>query len=1049
VANKIYPQPNLYGIRDLSGRTAPIPQDRIPAHLAHIFLLTQWGDTMPQLVSANSAGLTYGINSFDPRYPWANHQTAVANVFLKNGCPILAQRIRLPGAETAMIRLSMETIPTILPIYARNLDGSIVYQSNAVGQPTPVQTGTTNGTRIVWWLGADMYPMEQQGFGLGQPISNYRLGSALSSTGIQLGSLTRIDQISGGIPVTTAITPASTLTPIWDIPAANFGAYGNTFGITLKPLSTQDTGSNALLIEQLRTMLYNVQIVQAPLNGGGAIVIPSNLGESAIVGAMVQNLVNPQSTAQLSLQTELVNQYQSIDDPALVPVQSAFAQSKIYQPYFDAVLKQLITGYTYQGVTIAGEASWDNAASYYGRDSVAAFSDPLNFKLLNAFTGVDQHGVPYWSIDTVDSTMFGGVSFNLPLYAAGGDDGLISNSGAYDNLANLEQFDNAVMEQLTYYGALEAPVRDIARYPLSGLWDTGFSLETKRAMLIPLTVRKDIIAVLSTFSLADYVGPPVATVVHPLGAPTVTFLDDTNMDGRISGLEYRNPSTVRLSIPTGAVVGDTWNSSILGGGGSATGILSLVDLALGYVTVSYVLTHGSSYTVQASYVNAGGQGAIGAGTISIGLNAPVVSYPTDITRSGTIVSATYINPMPVAVTLPVGVVAGDTWALTITETPLGGLAVVSNQSGAVTLTDVANGYIRKFMDITTLADIGKVVASATYTHDSVTSDPGSASINIDATISAPVVSFPADINHDGVIEITELVTPTPVEFTVPVEAVAGDIWTATAAGYGSTQGTLTPAQIAAGVVDTGFAVQPNLATVDYVLPPTSTMPTITFPGDPTHSGSVTVGPDTLPLLVRASLPSGTLIGDMWYVRAAGFAPATGVVNNVDLANGYITAYFIVTANLPPAPPLSPPPLSNISCAGATGQVTIEGAGTVGGIPYINSSIYVNGNHIQDANLGSYGQQYTALAPYVTVNVQPDVGIRYNIVNASSNNVRIEVKPAAGLSGYIGLLNTWSQVGNPTAIFYDLNDQVIPVNSPPNESNGYINFSRMTVCLIPN
>ena len=144
--------------------------------------------------------------------------------------------------------------------------------------------------------------------------------------------------------------------------------------------------------------------------------------------------------------------------------------------------------------------------------------------MLNIFTGKDYNDVPYFSFTVEYSENFDGVRFgqNVPFYATGGNDGLVYTNGRPDRLANLKIYDDLVATELSNWGSLEAPMLDSAKYPVSSIWDSGFSMNTKKKCFIPMSLRKDVYVVVSPQAVADnYAG-------------VWKYMEPNNMDTEIS-----------------------------------------------------------------------------------------------------------------------------------------------------------------------------------------------------------------------------------------------------------------------------------------------------------------------------------------------------------------------------------------------------------------------------------------------------------------------------------------------------------------------------------
>lgn len=532
---KATPRAILRGIQDLSRRKLVVEAEQLPQHLPLIYLLTERGPTLPQVAIGDSFAQLYGSNSLDLRSKYATHATVLANTIMANGNSCMIQRIKPAGATTALLRLSLEMIPEELPVYERNADGSIKY--DALGQPIQETNVSdelvfTIGQRLVWHVGVSAYTGAAKEFGKGVKNATYRLSTY---TPVGADPLSSLDDGDGG-----AID--STLWPILDLEVVDFGDHGNRKGIRLAAPNADDLSpGDVATMNAIGAYLYRITCVERPEDSITPNIIETVSGEMFLDLALKDGVVNPLTGAQLSMTDVFLDAYEQLDDPSIVPIYGPFGRMHLYRTNLEEVLETLIEGgieVNSNFTTTAGEKTWDTTAATYGRTTDIQFTNkPANRPLLNIFTGIDQNGVPYWSFDVSKSVVYDGVAFgdNNVHYATGGDDGLVFDiNGKPDFLANTSILDEAVGNETANFGSLEAKMLDDAKYPFSTLWDSGFSLATKRKMLTLVSKRKDVNVFLATQSVADYTGVNLAgtgTVVidHPeqLDVGSVRLTDDT------------------------------------------------------------------------------------------------------------------------------------------------------------------------------------------------------------------------------------------------------------------------------------------------------------------------------------------------------------------------------------------------------------------------------------------------------------------------------------------------------------------------------------------
>lgn len=491
------PQAVLHGIKDISAR-ARLPEiESVPQHLPQVFILTERGDTLPQIVGGTAFNEIYGINSLDYASEFANHATVLTSKLLAAGNMILAQRIELPGASTATLRISAEVIPTSIQLYKRDEAGQIEYRLDPVNGQVPVEDGEPiTGVRVIFHVGTDLFPTEQKAFGTARVTTAIRAGDTKGIDGItQLSSL--------GAEVT------STLYPVLEFKANSFGGFGDRLGLRLDaPHVDSASPANISLIESIKSFIYRFTLVERSKANTTYKIVNTAGEDTSLEAVLKENVVNPRLNNQMSMADIFAPAYEITNDSGTQSAPGPFSEVKVYEDSINRLLTLLTQGGELSGVTVVGEKDFDLDAAMYGR--TYSFEDEANKHMLNLFTGVDYNNVPYHAFRVDNAQMFGGVSFanGAVHYASGGSDGLVyDQNGRPDKRANLKLFDLAVRHQLENWGDLEAKMLDAAYYPVSTIWDSGFSIDTKKSMLIPMSKRKDVYVVLSTEAVADWVDP--------------------------------------------------------------------------------------------------------------------------------------------------------------------------------------------------------------------------------------------------------------------------------------------------------------------------------------------------------------------------------------------------------------------------------------------------------------------------------------------------------------------------------------------------------------
>jgi VCBS repeat-containing protein len=336
-------------------------------------------------------------------------------------------------------------------------------------------------------------------------------------------------------------------------------------------------------------------------------------------------------------------------------------------------------------------------------------------------------------------------------------------------------------------------------------------------------------------------------------APTVVISTDTNNDGTLSNTELGASTsvTVKITVPTGTVVGDTLNITNPDGSVTPHAVVA-ADLTDG-VTLTYARpADGASLTVSATITDAAGNTSTpGSDSATVGdttaTAAPTVVISTDTNNDGTL-SNTELGAstsVTVKITVPTGTVVGDTLNITNPDGSVTPHAVVAaDLTDGVTLT-----YARP-------ADGASLTVSATITDAAGnTSVPGSDSATVGDTTAtaAPTVVISTDTNNDSVLSNTELgaSTSVTVKVSVPTGTVVGETLNIT-----NPDGSVTPHAVVAADLTDGvtltYARPADGSSISVTATLTDAAGNTSLPG----SDSATVGDTT-----AANAPVVTIVDD--------------------------------------------------------------------------------------------------------------------------------------------------------------------------------------------
>jgi hypothetical protein len=262
----------------------------------------------------------------------------------------------------------------------------------------------------------------------------------------------------------------STRYPICDVPASFFGSAGDLTGLRFWAPTTR--GLDPLdqdLAEEQGAYFYRMQIVKKPDAKSSPIV------HRTINDAMyVQFALNPEAydskyRTDLFADRVIMKAYRNMD----LGVTGVPTYGPVDQVYW-----------YHENILALSTAVLANEAALSNLDSESPY-------LINILTGKTFNGAPYHSL-IMQGPLDGGLEFseNATTYLTGGSDGTM-NAATYEAL---------VSTQLDNFGQLDVKYEDLARYPFSVFYDSGFDIETKLKIPRLMSIRKDISVCLATQS---------------------------------------------------------------------------------------------------------------------------------------------------------------------------------------------------------------------------------------------------------------------------------------------------------------------------------------------------------------------------------------------------------------------------------------------------------------------------------------------------------------------------------------------------------------------
>ena len=454
------PMINDLGTRDLSIRQVGTPTLNIPQHLPKFYLFAEKGPVGPYFVdfSANPITQIYGSNTFDTKSKYYTHQTVFANAAIANANNCVVHRVVAPDAnDVANLTLYLDVLPTEVTLLEKNSDGSLKLDTNG----NPIEAKDSNGDPII----VNGYKVKWVIDHESVPFGSYQVGLKTQRNGTQ--SKNGVQSIQY---------------PIFEVAAHDVGEFGNNLAIRLFAGSTQDTTiafpTVTLNDGKLYPYFFKLYQLTNPVTGSISAVLNSLSSE------YVKVLLDPEGIDPISDSTVYIDKVISdyyIDNDMYVT--TGLGKFYTYQSNLRELLEKFYT------------SEMDIEDPH--RDSQINNSED-NYYAFNIISFTSSNGSPYQTVQLVDEDDSTRLTKNTNLFLAGASDGTI----------NEDVLDELVYRDLLNYADPLHEYNDLVIHPESILYDSGFTLKTKKAFPMFISNRKDTFVILSTYA-------------HNAAAPTI------------------------------------------------------------------------------------------------------------------------------------------------------------------------------------------------------------------------------------------------------------------------------------------------------------------------------------------------------------------------------------------------------------------------------------------------------------------------------------------------------------------------------------------------
>jgi hypothetical protein len=434
------------GTDDQSTRALVPEPVAVPTHLPKIYIYAKKGPTTPQLVVGDSRVQMYHEDSFDLRKPYANHATVLSNIVNSQANQQMLQRVKPADAgPNSSLRLFIDVLPTMLPLYERAADGSFLLDEDGLKIPT------------------------------GQTIAGYRVKFVADQVRPKIDGSDSFGQsgIVNGDQTDTTTGTQSQRYPIMDLRAPYFGSDGNNFGLRLWTANINSSSAlDARIVQNEKVYPFRIACAYRPDELSTTRIVETLGAEQFLELCFRPGTVDRNNDSLLYIGDRFLQAYENLEGDR--PTYGPFGEMKVY----DAYIKQVLD--LFYAAEMA-HATPSDMSDFTGEDA-----EEYRF---NLFGGSSSQGVPYFTYEIISGT---GNALRLAetstVFARGGSDGTMNDTA----------FASLVAQEVAEYANPNSPLMDSAKFPESIMYDSGFPLATKRALCKFIAIRKDTFVVLAT-----------------------------------------------------------------------------------------------------------------------------------------------------------------------------------------------------------------------------------------------------------------------------------------------------------------------------------------------------------------------------------------------------------------------------------------------------------------------------------------------------------------------------------------------------------------------
>lgn len=522
----------LTGIKDESIRVVPAEPEVLPQHFPLFYGIFPKGDENVNAVDATAFAKMYGDEGLDLAGKYTTHGTPFIKGVLSEGNMVMVQRLRPPAAKTAWLRLSVTIQKGKKTEYVMGEDRrerARVTDTDAV---------------IVRWTTANKNPDSKMWQSL--TAEERRIREMQDTFGNGADWQTALKQKTGTDSGSGAGQEVTI--PIMDLEVSNFGDYGNNLGIRISaPTTKSRIQPDARFFQSTLARPYRIEMISRKNRRATTQTVPTLDGESFVDLTFKPGVVDAANgSIDKYIGTALLDRYRDLEPAqAVLPTYGPFNAIHVYEDNVAYVLREMYNAEMVEDEKIREASATGTTTDTHGNVVALDFStnsfDGIRLEKsiyddatdeetqpwyqMDMLTGCNFYGHPYRAVEVKSlyrAAQEGSTAVDMKettdLWASEGSDGLnfgdvftavrtddaaeesyYAEAARWAKHKNINDLYNELVSQrLREFEHDACPYLDMARYPFSVFYDTGFPLHIKRDIVTLIRKRKDVSICLST-----------------------------------------------------------------------------------------------------------------------------------------------------------------------------------------------------------------------------------------------------------------------------------------------------------------------------------------------------------------------------------------------------------------------------------------------------------------------------------------------------------------------------------------------------------------------